>query len=113
MGRGRCQPHKLPDDNEKKKAERLHCKRRFKERWDIDLTDEIRDMLEHQIRTGDSNFIRHESNRVSIHEVYYDYNFYRVVYDKMREAMITVLPKIKAKKKKGLKKKNPKRFKGE
>lgn len=75
----------------KKKAERIHAKRRALERYNLNVTEEVRNVLKSKIVRGDGTFIRRTSRRVSVWEVAVDAAVYKVVYDKQRKEIITFL----------------------
>ena len=76
----------------KLEAERAHCKRRFMERYAIDFNRHMRREFERLIQYCQTHLVRKQSNRVSIHDVIYEGEVYRVVYDKSRKTIVTVLP---------------------
>ncbi len=62
-------------------------------RYHLRLTQSEREHIIHQIQTGTAEFIRAESNRVSLWFVTSLGGIrMRIVYDKMRKAIVTVLP---------------------
>jgi len=75
----------------KAKAQTRHAKRRAMERYGITMNTES---LVRQIQTGqDAIFVWKQSRRVSHWDVVYKGEMLRVVYDKERQTVITVLPK--------------------
>lgn len=76
----------------KARAQKYHAKRRARERFGIDLSynDQI-DMVE-MIRNGQSRAVEKRSLRVTVHELEWDGQTLRVVYDKSRGTIVTVLP---------------------
>jgi len=79
----------------KLQAERAHCKQRFLERYGIEFNRHMRSEFEKLIQTNQTHLIKKQSNRVSIHDVIYEGEVYRVVYDKNRKTIVTVLPSDK------------------
>lgn len=84
-------------------AQRKHAKRRFLQRTGILLTRELHDQLIAKISEGSSDavFVEKQSNRVSVWDVTHkvgDYQkeemTFRVVYDKMRRNITTVLNNV-------------------
>ena len=62
-------------------------------RYRLRLTQSEREHIIHQVQTGTGEFIRAESNRVSLWFVTsLGGTRMRIVYDKMRKAIVTVLP---------------------
>jgi len=76
----------------KKKAEQIHSQRRALERYDLDLTSDVRDALRGQIKKQKGIFLFRESRRVTVWEVAHLEKKYRVVYDKLRHEIVTFLP---------------------
>lgn len=76
----------------KQQAERAHCKQRFLERYGIEFNRHMRREFERLIQTSQTHLIKKQSNRVSIHDVIYEGIVYRVVYDRNRKTIVTVLP---------------------
>jgi len=76
----------------KKKAERIHSKRRAKERYNLDLTQDIRDRLRGKIKKQKGKFLYRKSLRVSVWEVEHENKLYKIVYDKLRKEIVTFLP---------------------
>lgn len=76
----------------KRKSQFRHAAMRFEERTDIRFTREIHKEFVRKIRAGKSAvFVEHQSNRVSVWNVTHDAIEYRVVYDKLRGSIVTVL----------------------
>jgi len=80
----------------KLEAERLHAKQRFLERYGINFNRHMRRDFEILIKTKQTHLIKKQSNRTSIHDVIYGGEVYRVVWDKKRQTVITVLPDEKS-----------------
>lgn len=76
-----------------RKALRKHAKKRAKERYDLDLNSLMFHTLEKQIRDNKSTFIEKASNRETLHIVEIAGVRMPVVYDKIRNSIVTVLPK--------------------
>lgn len=76
----------------KLKAERIHAKSRFWERFDITLNKrDYRELCE-QIKSGKAQFINRQSNRVTKWLVKYKNEQIIAVYDKIRHQIITFYP---------------------
>lgn len=68
---------------------------RFSERTDIHFTREIHKEFVRKIRAGKhAVFVEHQSNRVSAWTVTHEAVDYRVVYDKIRGSIVTVLQAV-------------------
>lgn len=79
---------------DKKKALRAHSFRRAVERYDLDLTDELRAEIIGQITSNKSSPVEVQSLRVTVHDVELtDGRTVRVAYDKKRGQIITFLYK--------------------
>ena len=79
----------------KYKAQRKHAKQRFIERHGFYLTDEDLNFLRGCIkRNRGAIFVSRTSNRVSIWDVDFKGRTVRVVYDKNRGNIVTVLPPL-------------------
>lgn len=76
----------------KTKALRAHAKLRALQRYDLDLTAKMRRKIIEEIQQQRSIHLETQSNRVSIHLVEIEQRDIRVVYDRTRKEIITVLP---------------------
>tara|TARA_Y100000034_G_scaffold91156_1_gene109940 strand:+ start:1008 stop:1268 length:261 start_codon:yes stop_codon:yes gene_type:complete len=77
----------------KTKAQRIHAKKRFVERYGLDFTRHVRREFCRRIQKQEkARFIERQSTRVSVWDVEYEEKIYRVVYDKIRKSIVTVLP---------------------
>ena len=81
-------------------AQGRHAERRFLQRTGIVLTHELHGRLTAKIQRDDSDvvFVEKQSNRVSVwdvtHKVEGEKITFRIVYDKMRRNIITVLNNV-------------------
>ena len=76
----------------KKINERIHAKRRALERYGLSLTTGDLREIQQQIQTQENAlFVRRRSRRVSLWEVIYKNTPMYVVYDKLRDSVVTVL----------------------
>lgn len=75
----------------KRRSEKLHAKKRAKQRYKIDLSHEEYEALCRQIRDGESIFVKKQSNTRTIHDVTYKNKVMRAVYDKLRKCIVTFL----------------------
>lgn len=76
----------------KTKALRAHAKLRALQRYDLDLTAKMRRRIVEAIQQQRSIHLETQSNRVSVHLVEVESRDIRVVYDRTRKEIITVLP---------------------
>ena len=82
----------------KRKSQFLHAALRFSERTDIRFTREIHKEFVRKIRAGKhAVFVEHQSNRVSVWNVTHEAIDYRVIYDKVRRSIVTVLQAVDTK----------------
>lgn len=78
--------------SDKGDAQRDHCKRRFRERYGIDFNRHLRREFVKLIQTHQCHFVEKQSNRVSVWDLIYEGDVFRVVYDKQRKNIVTVFP---------------------
>ena len=76
----------------KKLSERVHARRRAMQRYGITFGRERRSALVRAIQTDKAVFLRAFSNRSKAFAVFYEENWYAVVYDNQRKEIITFLP---------------------
>lgn len=76
----------------KKMAEKIHAKRRAKERYDLELNRHSLKDLVKLVQSCTGIFIRKKSNRVSNWLINYQGKDLLVSYDKIRKTIITFLP---------------------
>ena len=69
----------------------IHFKKRLKERFGLQITDEEIQLLIDRIQSKQATFIERRSRRTSKFEVELNNNSYIVVYDKKRKTLITAL----------------------
>lgn len=74
--------------NQKKEAQRKHFEKRSLQRVGIVLNHKE---LARKIRNNELEFIERQSHRVSIFRFEYLGEFYRIVYDKERKQIVTIL----------------------
>jgi len=76
-------------------AQRIHAKNKFMSRVGIKLTPELRRELASKITTKEAELIRKQSNRISIYDVDHEIEgkkrTFRLVFDKMRRNIVTIL----------------------
>lgn len=75
----------------KSECERIHVKRRFLERFGINLTRQKRLSIISMILQNRATFIKKESNRVSLFDVDFENQVIRVAYDRLRKELVTAL----------------------
>lgn len=77
---------------DKKKAQKIHAKRRALQRYSIELNKSLHKDWIHQIQNGVAKFVERQSNRISVYEILVEGKIIPVVYDKIRKNIVTVLP---------------------
>lgn len=82
-------PRNKPDTSIKANAQEAHAKRRARQRLGKNLN--VRNVV-NQIVKGKSKFIQKLSNNRTMHEVSIGGVRARVIYDKSRNTLVTVLP---------------------
>lgn len=75
----------------KRKNQIKHAKRRFAQRCDISVSDEDLNKMVLDIQKQNAIFVKKESNRVSLWNVTHLGKEYKVLYDKQRKSIVTVL----------------------
>lgn len=75
----------------KRKNQIKHAKRRFKKRFDISLNENQYTQLINRIKKGQADFVKRQSNRVTIWDLEFEGHDIRVVYDKKTSAIVTAL----------------------
>lgn len=75
----------------KSKSLRIHARRRFAERFLLDVSVRELHGICKKIQQGESTFVRRTSNRVSVHDVEFEERTVRVAYDKHRKEIVTVM----------------------
>lgn len=76
----------------KKQAQRIHARTRFKQRCNIEFTRKMRFYFINCIQNWKAEFLEKQSLRVSLFRVMYEGKSFKVVYDKKRKEIVTVLP---------------------
>lgn len=79
---------KRKKSNRKKEAQRKHFEKRSLERVGVVLN---RKELIRKIQNNELEFLERQSHRVSIFRFEYLEEFYRIVYDKERKQIVTIL----------------------
>lgn len=75
---------------DKKKCQTVHALKRFKQRFNMVLTQAELFMIVNQIQDGQATFV---SRRISKFKVKINGRNYSVVYDRLRKSIVTVLYK--------------------
>lgn len=75
----------------KRKNQIKHARRRFKQRFDISLNDNQYMQLINRIKNGKGEFVKRQSNRITIWDLEFEGELIRVVYDKKTTAIVTAL----------------------
>ena len=76
----------------KKRNQKRHAIKRFKERLSIDLTKCLEKSIIQKIRTGRARFMESRNSHTSVFLVPYSNKELKVVYDNRRKVIVTVLP---------------------
>lgn len=80
----------------KKEAQRIHARKRFRARYGIKFTKEVREEFVRQIQRGKARCLETQTCRISIFSVFYEERWIDVVYDKVRHEIVTCLPEPEA-----------------
>ena len=84
----------------KSKAQWIHVKRRCLQRTGVEMTKTLNNQLTQKIRQGhsDADFVEKQSNRISVWDVKHNVDGrdvkFRMVYDKMRKNIVTILNNV-------------------
>lgn len=84
----------------KSKAQWIHVKRRCLQRTGVEMTAKLNNQLIGKINNGheDAKFVEKQSNRVSVwdivHEVSEKEIVFRIIYDRMRKNIVTILNNV-------------------
>ena len=80
--------------NRKKRDQWFHAKQKFIERKGIDLTKKLNDELINIIysKPNKRKLIKKQSNRISIYDISYKEDIFRLVFDRFRKSIVTILP---------------------
>jgi hypothetical protein len=74
-------------------CQRLHAKRRFAQRTHVRFGPRVEQLIINQIRQGLAVLVKKQSLRVRVYDVEHEGEKLRVVYDRNRKTIVTVLPK--------------------
>ena len=77
--------------NKKARAQIEHAKRRFAERHRLIVNDHMLMEFVSQIQKGKAIFIKKQSTRIRLFKIKHEEEWYPVVYDKQRKAIVTTL----------------------
>jgi hypothetical protein len=77
----------------KRRSERLHARRRARERYGIEVGPATRKAILAAIANGRHTLVQRSSLRVSVHDVTVDGIPMRVVLDRHRNELVTFLPR--------------------
>lgn len=69
-----------------------HARRRAKERYNLELTQDLHRLLVRKIQDQRGTYLGRRSKRTSVWEVTHLKQTYKVVYDKIRKVIVTFLP---------------------
>jgi hypothetical protein len=68
-----------------------HCQIRASQRLNFNFTKKDHDNIVRLIQKGQADFVRRQSKRVTIWAVDYNCEIFKVVYDKNRKLIVTIL----------------------
>jgi len=72
-------------------CQRRHAKKRFLQRHGLDFNRNVRRFFEESIKKGTATFVYKQTGRITVWDVEYEGKIYRVIYDKQRHNIVTVL----------------------
>lgn len=72
---------------------KAHAKRRARQRYGIDLNDQVHQELVNMIQKQEAQLVDKQSNRVTVWDMTYKGDEMRVVYDTLRHLIVTFLYK--------------------
>jgi len=75
----------------KARAQFIHTAKRMRERFDMTIGRGMYGIFVSEIQTGKAEFMRKQSNRVTIWRTKHDGQSIVLVYDKMRKTIVTAL----------------------
>ena len=75
----------------KRKNQIKHARKRFEARFDISLNENQYIQMVNRIKKGKAEFVRRQSNRVTLWDIEFEGHLIRVVYDKKTSAIVTAL----------------------
>ncbi len=75
----------------KRRDQQRHAQQRALARTGLNIGQRQQDAIVDKIRTGEAVFVRKESNRISVFDVEYEETTLRVVYDKQRKSLATIM----------------------
>ena len=90
MNRRKHRPSKRRARGGKAGAQTVHATRRFRQR-SIEVSGRDLEVMVAMIQRGEGTFVRRSTNRISIWELDYEGAPRRVVYDRNRHTIVTVL----------------------
>ncbi len=76
----------------KKDSQIRHAQLRFSQRTSIYLSKDVMARFVRQIQVGSASFVQRQSNRVTIWDILDGETTYRVVYDRDRKNIVTIIP---------------------
>ena len=75
----------------KRKDQQRHARNRAMERLGLNIGANSQDEIVRMIQQGECTFVRKDSNRVSVFDVEFKQETLRVVYDKQRKSLATIM----------------------
>ena len=84
-----------PNRKSKSNTQKYHLRKRFQERYGLNIGKDTIDRFIRMIQKNECNFVEKQSDRISIWDIPYEDNTFRVVYDKCTKNIVTVFPSEK------------------
>lgn len=75
----------------KLKCQRRHARRRFRERTGLNFSEKKERAFISKIQNNEAQLLENQSQRVGLYKVNYEGTDYKVVYDRNRKVIVTVL----------------------
>lgn len=75
----------------KRKDQQRHTRLRALERTGLNITVRDQEQIVQKIQRGECTMVRKQSNRVSVFDVEYEETTLRVVYDRHRKSLATIM----------------------
>jgi hypothetical protein len=76
----------------KKTCERIHATKRAQERYGLEYTKEIRDLIKYKIQNNKTILVQRVSNTRTVRLVDIEEYYYKIVWDSIRQEIVTFLP---------------------
>ena len=77
----------------KRRDQQLHARKRAQERLGLNLSVNRQNEIVGMIQRSECVFVRKDSNRVSVFDVEFEQETFRVAYDRHRKSLATIMTK--------------------